>query len=151
MARQLDAAVATFHRRRSGTSGEAADLTDRATSPAATVTFTPAVQRRQTFAEPVELAQVAFDRGALVVRQCLPRHPSLPGPLNSSACEHGGTRRAARIAWISFFTRVRCWTIWLRRATMRRRRSVSASGSQTSGRNPAACNDASTPASILSA
>jgi arsenite oxidase large subunit len=62
----------------------------------------------------------------------------------------GGTRCAARIAWVSFFTRVRCRTIWLRRATRRRRPSVLASGSQTSGRNPAACNDASTPASILS-
>jgi hypothetical protein len=40
-----------------------------------------------------------------------------------------------------------CRTTWLRRATSRRKRSVSASGSQISGKKSAARSDASTPAS----
>ncbi len=52
--------------------------------------------------------------------------------------------------WTSFFTRVRWRTTWLRRATSRRRRSVSASGTHTSGRKSAARSEAKTPASILS-
>jgi hypothetical protein len=54
------------------------------------------------------------------------------------------------MACTSFFTRVRCRTTWLRRATRRRSRSVRSSGTQTSGRKPLAWSCASTPASILS-
>jgi hypothetical protein len=54
------------------------------------------------------------------------------------------------MACTSFFTRVRCRTTWLRRATRRRSRCVRSSGTQTSGRKPLAWSCASTPASILS-
>jgi hypothetical protein len=70
-----------------------------------------AIEHGEVLAKAVELAQMSCDRGALVVGEDLTRSRARPGPLNSSACGHGGTRCAARIAWVSFFTRVRCRTI----------------------------------------
>ena len=141
-----------------------------ATSPAATVTFTPAIvssrlhgrvvddglarSRDRARRGPRRAGRARAGAASIAARSSSGRacraSQARPGPLNSSACGHGGTRWAARIAWISFFTRVRWRTTWLRRATSRRRRSVSASGTHTSGRKPAARSDASTPASILS-
>ena len=50
---------------------------------------------------------------------------SRPRRLNRSACGHRGIRCACRIECTSFLIRVRCRTTWFRRATSRRRRSVS--------------------------
>jgi hypothetical protein len=53
--------------------------------------------------------------------------PSRP---NKSACGHGGIRCACRMECTSFLIRVRCRTTWLRRATNRRRHSVSLQAGQ---------------------
>src|SRR3954471_17474041 len=78
-------------------------------------------------------------RRLFVDRQRLP-----PQPVPTAPVEQGGmrtTRNQVRVQdrMYLFLIRVRCRTTWFRRATRRRRRSVSGSGVQTSGRKPDAC------------
>src|SRR5262249_13245859 len=108
------------------------------------------VETGQIRAEPIEFAQVPVDGGGLVIgddRSGQPDPAQPPEQLSMRAWRHQ-MRVQDRVHLV--LDRVRCRTTWLRRATSRRRRSVSASASQISGRKSAPRSDARTPASILS-
>jgi hypothetical protein len=139
-----------------------------ATSPAATVRLTPAIvsrrrtagssrfgfgdvaiQHREVLAEAVELAQVRHDRRTLVVGQGLTVEPGSAGAVEQLGvrARRNQVRGQDRVDLVLHPGAVADDLVAPRH---QRRRSVSASGNHTSGRKPAACSEARTPASILS-